>query len=390
MSDRRSESIHAEGDVALAGPPGAASRFAVRWTDVDLNRATESLGYAPPVRIGARGSGSANLRFTGLPDLSSLSHLDAELSAALRPEGIGLSLEGALDLAVRQGAWSLEHRVASAPAGASIAGTLRGRLDTRALESTLGGATTLRVADLGRLVPLLQQTGVTLPAQLAADLSGRLDATATLNGTTARPAVRCHDHRARGAGGGPAGRRRGCRAHRHPRRAARADGGNPAGRDAAAGVRFIRLERPRRRAVRRGGRRSRRAGTRVRVVGRAGRGIGAPGGTCLGHAGVTASRRDARRARPVDRRGGRRRDRRVAGAGRRPAEVRGVGAGAGHHDAGRPADARALRVPGRSSASTGRSSMRSSRLDCAHRSPSRRAASPAPSARTARSTSPWR
>ena len=79
----------------------------------------------------------------------------------------GLSLAGTIDAGVRRGAWSLEHRLASAPAGASLAGTLRGRLDARTNDSSIGGGARLRVDDLAAVYAFAQDAGAALPEQLA-------------------------------------------------------------------------------------------------------------------------------------------------------------------------------------------------------------------------------
>ena len=194
--------VHATGDLSLAG---AASHVVVRWTDVDLDAAIASLGYALPTRIGSRGSGTADLRLAGTSGPAWLAGLDADVSSALRPAGGGLSLAGTIDVGVRRGAWSLEHRLASAPAGASLQGALRGRLDARTNESSIGGGARLRVDDLAAVHAFAQDAGAALPGQLA-DLRGRLDADLRVSGTTARPAVdvalRAREVHAAGVGAG--------------------------------------------------------------------------------------------------------------------------------------------------------------------------------------------
>ena len=71
----------------LRKPATGASRLAVRWTDVDLDRALESAGYTLPASIGARASGRAELRLrsaaASVDDL--LSRLAADASVSLQP-----------------------------------------------------------------------------------------------------------------------------------------------------------------------------------------------------------------------------------------------------------------------------------------------------------------
>ena len=160
----------------------------MRWTDVDLDAAIRSLGYALPTRLGSRGSGTADLRLAGAPGPAWLSGLDADVSTALRPVGGGLSLAGTIDAGVRRGVWSLEHRLVSAPAGASLEGTLRGRLDARTNDSSIGGGARLRVADLAAVYAFAQDAGAALPEQLA-DAARTLAADLRVSGTAARPAA---------------------------------------------------------------------------------------------------------------------------------------------------------------------------------------------------------
>ena len=156
--------VHASGDVALADD-GATSRLLLRWTDVDLDAAARSLGYELPTRLGSRGSGAADLRVPGSPAAAgALSALDADVSSSLRPGGGGLALRGAIDATVRRGAWSLGHRLASAPVGTSLEGTFRGRFDPRTDDSTIGGSTRLRIDDLGAVHAFARDAGVALPA----------------------------------------------------------------------------------------------------------------------------------------------------------------------------------------------------------------------------------
>ena len=201
--------VHAKGDVALVGTgagAGAASHLVARWIDVDLDAAIGSLGYALPTRLGSRGSGTADLRLAGVPGPAWFSGLDADVSSALRPIGGGLSLAGTVDVGVRHGAWSLEHRLVSAPAGASLDGSMRGRLDARTNDSSIGGGARLRVDDLRAVYAFAQAAGAALPEQLAEDLRGHLAADLRVNGTAARPAVdvtlRARDVHAAGVGAG--------------------------------------------------------------------------------------------------------------------------------------------------------------------------------------------
>jgi len=197
--------VHAQGDVALASG-GAPSRLDVRWSDVDLDAAIGTLGDALPARIGSSASGTAVVRLEGSPGPAWLSGLDADVSSTLRPGGGGLALAGALDGGVRDGAWTLAHRLTSAPAAASLAGTIRGRLDAATKASTLDGGTRLRVDDLGAATAIARDAGVALPESIAASLGGTLDADVRLRGTLARPAVQAtlagRNVRANGIAGG--------------------------------------------------------------------------------------------------------------------------------------------------------------------------------------------
>ena len=180
--------VHASGDVALADA-GATSRLLVRWTGVDLDAAVGSLGFELPTRLGSRGSGTADLRVPGrVAAAGALAALDADVSSSLRAAGGGLALQGAIEATVRRGTWSLGHRLVSAAAGASLEGTLRGQLDARADDSTIGGGTRLRIDDLGAACAFAQDAGVAMPAALA-DLRGRLDGDLRASGTVSRPAV---------------------------------------------------------------------------------------------------------------------------------------------------------------------------------------------------------
>src|SRR5688572_17124748 len=55
-------SLSARGEIALPGTPSEPSRLVLGWTDVDVDRAMVSAGYALPASIGTRASGRAELR----------------------------------------------------------------------------------------------------------------------------------------------------------------------------------------------------------------------------------------------------------------------------------------------------------------------------------------
>ena len=55
-------SLHASGEIAMPGTRAEPSRLVVGWTDVDVDRALVSAGYALPASIGTRASGRAELR----------------------------------------------------------------------------------------------------------------------------------------------------------------------------------------------------------------------------------------------------------------------------------------------------------------------------------------
>ena len=374
--------VHAKGDVALAGTgagAGAASHVAARWSDVDLDAAIGSLGYALPARLGSRASGTADLRLAGTP-AAWLSGLDADVSTTLRPVGAGLSLAGTIDAGVRRGAWSLQHGLASAPAGASLAGTLRGRLDARTNDSSIGGGARLRVRDLAAVYALARDAGATLPEQLAT-LRGRLDADVRVSGTAARPAahatLRARDVHAAGFGAGTVDA-----AFTATREALRIENrGGAAGTDAAAGLRFLRLGRSSRCPVRGPGQRPRRAGAHVRVAG-AGRRLRTARGPGQGHRGSrrrwtprSTHRASRSMARTSDRRGRRSRWPATGFASTRRRRRWPSSRGA--------TSTRARRTPiRRRCASIGRRSLRSCRSGCASRFPSRTGPSPARSTRT--------
>ena len=134
-----SGSLQGSGEIALPGadgpgsPPPAPGRLAVRWTDIDLDRALESAGYTLPASIGAGASGRAELRLRpGVDDL--LSRLAADASVSLQPighaspRGASLALGGQAQLLLKDGSWSVRHSLTARPSAASLAGTLTGRI----------------------------------------------------------------------------------------------------------------------------------------------------------------------------------------------------------------------------------------------------------------------
>ena len=195
-----SGSLQGSGEIALPGadgpgsPPPAPSRLALRWTDVDLDRALESAGYTLPASIGAAASGRAELRLRpGVDDL--LSRLAADASVSLQPirhasRDASLALGGEARLLLKDGSWSVRHSLTAQPSAASLAGTLTGRIHQERNDSTLGGSARLRIDDLGTAVARLGDAGVSIPEQYRRDLRGSLDARLTPGGTITRPIVR--------------------------------------------------------------------------------------------------------------------------------------------------------------------------------------------------------
>ena len=72
----------------------------------------------------------------------------------------------------------------------SLAGTINGRFRPDQNDSTLGGSTQLRVADLGAAASALNAAGVSIPGQYRRGLKGSLNSTLEPAGTIARPSVR--------------------------------------------------------------------------------------------------------------------------------------------------------------------------------------------------------
>jgi outer membrane protein assembly factor BamA len=199
-----SGSLHASGEIALPGanapksPEPKPSRLAVRWTDVDLDRALESAGHRLPASIGSRASGRAELRLRSADATEDdlFSRLSADASVSLQPShqasrpAASLALGGDAQLLMKDGSWSVRHSLTANPAAASLTGTITGRIRPAPNDSTLGGSARLRIDDLGTTAARLGDTGVSIPEQYRRDLRGSLDATLEPGGTIARPTVR--------------------------------------------------------------------------------------------------------------------------------------------------------------------------------------------------------
>ena len=147
-------SLSASGEIAVPGTRQEPSRLAVEWTDVDMDRALVSAGYAPPASIGARASGRAELRLdsTAASVADVLSELAAEASLKLQPSrdaaprGARLALGGQAELLLKDGSWSVPTLVD----GQQFDGIARGnnqrtlwsgaqRLDARRKHATASG-----------------------------------------------------------------------------------------------------------------------------------------------------------------------------------------------------------------------------------------------------------
>jgi outer membrane protein assembly factor BamA len=202
-----SGALHASGELAWPGavahgPPGSSriepSRLTVRWTDVDLDHALGSAGYALPTSLRTRASGQAELRLqqADASDGDLLSRLAADASVRLQPirdppQGrAGLALAGQARLMLKDRVWSIPHALTVGVSAASLAGRVTGRLRPEQNDSALGGSTRLRVGDLGEAVAVLRGAGLSIPEPYVRGLGGSLDARVEPIGTITRPTVR--------------------------------------------------------------------------------------------------------------------------------------------------------------------------------------------------------
>jgi outer membrane protein assembly factor BamA len=190
-------SVQASGEIGLPGTATQPSRLVVGWMDVDLDRAVSSAGYTLATPIGARASGTAELRLasTGGSVSDLLSRLAADASVKLQPgpaadrRGAGMALGGQAQLRLKDGAWSIRHSLTAGNSTASLAGTINGRYRPDRSDSTLAGRTRLRVEDVGAAVAALSDAGISIP-DLYSSSKGSIDSMLEAAGTTARPAVR--------------------------------------------------------------------------------------------------------------------------------------------------------------------------------------------------------
>jgi outer membrane protein assembly complex protein YaeT len=176
----------------------AASRIALRWSNLHVDSLVQAFGRSLPIRSGSLASGSATVDFD-VRDLEARawSRLRAAATSTLlpatgapSPESLGLS--GRADLQIDRGRWSVRHSIQAPRAQADLAGDATGRLleGANGLRSTLGGATRLRVADISTLPPLLRAARVSVPPEAVDGLAGSIAAAIDLDGTLENPQAR--------------------------------------------------------------------------------------------------------------------------------------------------------------------------------------------------------
>ena len=197
--DSAAGSVHAQGTLELgetpARPGGLTSQVALRWTNLRIDDLVHAFKYPLPVRSGSLASGSATVDFDARdrePD--AWSRLRAASTITLRPaanaaNSESLALSGDANLQLDRGRWSLRHSIQVQRAAADFAGTVTGQVIENAgrVTSTLGGRSSLRMADISGLLPLMQTAGATLPANAVEGLGGTMLATVDFGGTTASP-----------------------------------------------------------------------------------------------------------------------------------------------------------------------------------------------------------
>jgi outer membrane protein insertion porin family len=173
------------------GTPPPESRLTSRIEGVDLDRLLEAAGVVLPVDVGSTAAGRIDVALgSDVPlDLEAWRQANVSGSVQLSPQGSGLAIEGELDLAMRQGRWTVEHALRSPVSLASLDGTVGGGVQfDDARTHGLSGSTHLQLRELHSLLPVLQQAGVALPAPLD-QIDGRIDARIEPRGALAAPTV---------------------------------------------------------------------------------------------------------------------------------------------------------------------------------------------------------
>jgi outer membrane protein assembly factor BamA len=186
--------IDVSGTLAVPVDGGATpreSRLTGRIEGVDIDRLIEAAGVVLPLQVGSTAAGRIDAVLDSEVPLAvdAWRQLNVSGSVQLLPNGSGLAIEGQLDLAMREGRWTIDHALRSPEARASLDGAVSGGVlfdDARA--HGLSGSTRLKLEELHSLLPILRQAGVALPAPLD-QIDGRVDARIEPRGALAAPTV---------------------------------------------------------------------------------------------------------------------------------------------------------------------------------------------------------
>ena len=181
----------ASGTLALSESAGP-SRLSSEIARADIDALLAAAGIKSAVKAGSSASGRVEIELDGPVSSAADSwpRLSAEGSLEFDPTGTGLSIQGRIGLNLQEGRWIVRHDIQSLAVSTVLAGNVSG--EARDIDSLdqhrLSGRTRLQVGDIGTLLPILEQAGLTMPEPLA-ELHGAVDALISPGGTLQAPSV---------------------------------------------------------------------------------------------------------------------------------------------------------------------------------------------------------
>ena len=172
--------IAGRGDLEFAAEQ---ADLTLSWSDIDLDALGRALG-SPTPRPSARATGSATLRGAGADVRNWAIDARTRLDPGVRARG-RVAVSGDAMLRAAAGRWSLDAsgQVERVPVRAAMGGLLDGGALT---SSTVAGTVTVAGAEIPAVLGSLRDAGL-LDVPRDAITAGRIDASAALAGTLARP-----------------------------------------------------------------------------------------------------------------------------------------------------------------------------------------------------------
>ena len=212
--------VDASGVIDLSDERARDTHLTAQWQGIDVDRVLDSADVRLPVRLKTMTRGRVRVR----GDPTRLGERDAgwldSVAVDAHTELTGYEtpgLDGQADLAIKDGAWTLKHDLASSAARASVRGTLAGRVAPELLASTLTGRTRFRIENLADAAASLDAAGIAIPPVLKS-ISGVLSGDVDLHRHVRTPDGHSRDSGARSANPRPSGYRRRRKAQRRPQR----------------------------------------------------------------------------------------------------------------------------------------------------------------------------